>query len=102
MRNTFNAQLFATLYWRLAQILPKESKVNAQNIGLNQLAIFGYKLLLFGIELRDCILIGTENHFSFKEDSTTWNKYRTQVDFLKDLTSGKDIDIEALQKELKN
>lgn len=71
-------------------------------LGLNQLAIFGYKLLLFGIELRDCILIGNENHFSFKEDSATWNKYKTQVDFLKDLTSGKDIDIEALQKELKN
>lgn len=83
----------------VAQLLPQRGSVEAAHIEMRQLATFAYKLSLFSIRLRDCILIGRDGYFSFREDSTAWAAFEKRLKLLHDVTDPV-LDIDAVLREL--
>jgi DNA repair protein RadC len=72
----------------LAQTVNGSAKSLSDYINVNNLAKFSARLLLVGVELIDCILIGDNDYFSFKRDKNKWIEYSTQLGLMKELVSG--------------
>jgi len=72
----------------LAQTVNGTARSLSDYIHLNNLVKFSARLLLVGVELVDCVLIGCDDYFSFRRDKQKWIEYSKQLDIMKAFVTG--------------
>jgi len=69
----------------IVQTFPDIESPTSKTINLNDLANFTLKIVLFEIEVIDCILMGKNNYFSFKRNKKAWNLLKEKMKLRKKL-----------------
>ncbi|MCP4348269.1 MAG: hypothetical protein GY795_22505 [Desulfobacterales bacterium] len=72
----------------LAQTVQGHAGFLSDYINVRNLANFAARMLLVGVELTDCILIGEDSYFSFRNDKQKWTEYSEQLNIRKEFVSG--------------
>ena len=63
----------------IVQSLTKVDKPSIKSTNLANLASLAGKMILFEIEVFDCILMGKKGYFSFRRDKKTWANFEKEI-----------------------
>lgn len=72
----------------IAQTLPNIKQPTAKHVRIKELANFAWRVAMFNVQVVDCILIGEEGIFSYREDPEAWGEYLKEMALRQEISGG--------------
>lgn len=67
----------------VAQSVPRAGTIGREELDLKGLARLATRIVAFEVELVDCILMGREGYFSYRQDADAWGEYQQWLESMR-------------------